>query len=108
MIKRVAQKPSQTDGAITMEFTNVASLETCVASRVCDSTSYSMQYLSPGVCKNWERAGNEERGYTDPLSIESVTRELVTKKDPSKEAVIVLRITANGETLSKPFLLPFL
>ena len=59
-------------------------------------------------CEEWVRGGDEQRGHEDVLSIEATTRTLVDTYDPSKEFVLVLRLTVDGVLLARPSKVPFL
>lgn len=112
-IKRDAQGPSLVQGvgtrrACTLDFPNVATLEKFVAKRGQGVEGINIHHLSPQYCEEWVRVGDEQRGHEDALSIEATTRALVATYDPSKEAVLVLRLTVDGVLLARPSKVPFL
>ena len=111
-MKRDAQGPSLVAGvgarrACTLDFPDVATLQKFVSQRGRGVFIY-IHHLSPQHCEEWVRGGDEQRGHEDVLSIEATTRALVDTYDPSKEFVLVLRLTVDGVLLARPSKVPFL
>jgi hypothetical protein len=111
-MKRDAQGPSLVAGvgarrACTLDFPDVATLEKFVSKRG-RGVNINIHHLSPQYCEEWVRQADEQRGHEDALSIEATTRTLVTTYDPSKEFVLVLRLTVGGVLLARPSKVTFL